>query len=113
VVEIARQQGGMARRQLEGLGMAHLEGRGVVHLVELLGDRRLDLLAAMAGIDAPQTGRAVDDLAALRRPVVHALGLGQHPRVLLELPVRRERHEEGFEVVGGRLGGGRRHGRYL
>ena len=113
VVEVARQQGGMARRQLERLGMAHLEGRRVVHLVELLGDRRLDLLAAVAGIDAPQAGRAVDDLAAFRRPVVHALGLGQHPRVLLELPVRRERHEEGFEIVGGGLGGGGRHGRYL
>ena len=56
VVEVARQQGGMARRQLEGLGMAHLERRRVVHLVELLGDRRLDLLAAVAGIDAPQAG---------------------------------------------------------
>src|SRR5258707_8666816 len=90
--------------------MAHLERRRVVHLVELLGDRCLDLLATMTGIDAPQARGAVDDLAALRRPVVHALGLGQEPRVLLELPVRRERHEEGVEIVGGGFGGGRRHG---
>ena len=109
VVEVARQQGGMARRQLERLGMAHLERRRVVHLVELLGDRRLDLLAAVAGVDAPQARRAVDDLAAFRRPVVHALGLGQHARVLLELPVRRERHEEGVEIVGDGLGVRRGH----
>ncbi len=92
----------MARRQLERLGMAHLEGRRVVHLLELLGDRRLDLLAAVAGIHAPQAGRAVDDLAAFRRPVVDALGLRKHARVGLELPVRGERHEEGVEVVGDR-----------
>ena len=40
----------MARRQLERLGVTHLERRRIVHLVELFGDRRLDLLAAMAGI---------------------------------------------------------------
>ena len=102
VIQIARQKGGVPRRQLEGLGMAHLERRRIVHLVQLLGDRGLDLLAAMAGIDAPQAGGAVDDLATLRRPVVNTLRLGQHARVLLELPVRGERHEERFEIVGGR-----------
>src|SRR5471030_2131318 len=111
VVEVARQQRGMARGQLERLGMAHLERGRVVHLVELLQDRGLDLLAAVARIDAPQARGAVDDLAALRRPVVNALGLGQHARVLLELPVRGERHEEGVEVVGDRLGGRRGHGK--
>jgi len=60
----------------------------------------------VAGVDAPQPRRAVDDLAALRRPVVHALGLGEQTRILLELPVRRERHEEGFEVVRHRCGDG-------
>ncbi len=101
VVEVTRQHRGVTRGQLERLGMAHLKRRRIVHLVELLEDGRLDLLAAVPGIDAPQARRAVDDLAALRRPVVNALGLGQHPRVLLELPVRRERHEEGFEIVRG------------
>ena len=109
VIEVARQHRGMARRQFEGLGMAHLERWRVVHLVELLGDRRLDLLAAVAGVDTPQARRSVDDLAALRRPVVNTLGLGQHPWILLELPVRRERHEEGFEIVGDGLGIGRGH----
>ena len=111
VIEVARQHRGMARRQFEGLGMAHLERWRVVHLVELLGDRRLDLLAAMASVDAPKTRGSVDDLAPLRRPIVDTFRLGQHPRVLLELPVRRERHEEGFEIVGNRLGIGRGHRR--
>src|SRR5215211_5963894 len=82
----------------------------LVHLLELADDRLLDLFAAVAGIDAPQACRAVDHLASFRRPVVHALGAGQQPGVLLELPVRGERHEEGFEVVGGGRGGGRGHG---
>ena len=110
VVQVARQQGGMPCRQLERLGMAHLERGRVVHLVELLGDRRLDLLAPVAGIDAPQAGGAVDDLAAFRRPVMNTLRPGQHARVLLELPVRGERHEERFEIVGGGRGVRRRHG---
>src|SRR5471032_101092 len=111
MIEVARQQRSMTRGQFERLGMAHLERGRVVHLVELLQDRGLDLLAAVAGVDAPQARGAVDDLAAFRRPVVNALGLGQHARVLLELPVRGERHEEGVEIVGNRLAGRRGHGK--
>ena len=43
--------------------MAHLEGRRVVELAHLLGDRLDDLRPAVAGIDAPEAGGAVEDLA--------------------------------------------------
>ncbi len=46
--------------QLERLGVAHLEGRRVVELGRLFLDRLGDQRAAMAGIDAPQAGGAVE-----------------------------------------------------
>ena len=49
------------------------------------------------GVDAPEARDAVEDLAAVGRPVVHALGAREQARVRLELPVGRERHPEGFE----------------
>ncbi len=51
--------------QLEGLGMAELEGRRIVELAGLLADRLGDLRAAVAGIDAPEAGRAVEHLTAV------------------------------------------------
>jgi hypothetical protein len=30
---------------------------------------------------------------------MHAFGSGQQARLLLELPIRRERHPEGFESI--------------
>ena len=81
-------------RQLEGLRVPHVEGRREIHFGGLLCNRLHDARPGVAGVDAPQPGDAVEDLAALGRPVVHARGLGKHPRVLLELPVGRERHPE-------------------
>ena len=99
MIEIAGQHRGQPRGELEGERMAHLEGRGVVELADLRRNRLGDLLAAVAGIDAPQAGGAVQDLAAVVGSVVHVLGGDQQARLLLELAVRRERHPERFEVV--------------
>src|SRR5262245_33857168 len=80
--------------------MAHLETRRKIHPPRLLADRRRDRLAAVPGIDAPQPGRAVEDLATVRRRVVHVLGTGEQTWCPLELPVRRERHPQRLEIVG-------------
>jgi hypothetical protein len=86
--------------EIEGDGMAHLERGREIESHQLALDGRRDLLAAMAGIDAPEPGGAVDHLAAVNAGVIHALGGGDQPRRFLELPVCRERHPEGFEVEG-------------
>ena len=80
--------------------MPHLEGGRVVELGRLLLDRLDDPRPAMAGIDAPQAGSAIQHLTPIGGGVVHVLGRDEHARRLLELPVRGERHPEGFEIVG-------------
>ena len=49
--------------ELEGDRMAHLEGGREVHLADLAPHRLDDLGAAMAGVDAPQPGDGVENLA--------------------------------------------------
>ena len=100
VVEIAGRQRGDAARQLERLRMGELKGRRVVERRRFFLDRRDDRLAVMAGIRAPQPGRAVDELAPVAGDVMHVLGADDDPRPLLEGAVGRERHPIGFEVVG-------------
>ncbi len=87
--------------------MAHLERRRIVHLADLAADGRGDLLAAVAGVYTPEACDPVEHLAAVWRPVVHALGFGEQPGLGLELAVGRERHPEGVELVAveRRLGG--------
>jgi hypothetical protein len=85
-------------RELERDGVAHLERRCVVHHRNLFRDRLGDFLAAVARIDAPETGRGVEHLAAVGRPVVQALGARKEAGTCLELPVRGERHPEGVEI---------------
>ena len=104
VVEPRRHVGDQPRGELEDFRVAHLEGRGVVELLGLARDCLADPRAAVAGVAAPQSGGSVEDLPAVVAAVVHALGGDQHARRLLELPVRGERHPEGFEVVGGGTG---------
>ena len=99
VVEALRRDVDQPVGEFEDDRVAHLEGRRVVELGRLLLDRLGDLRAAVAGIDAPQPGRAVEHLAAVGRRVVHVLGGHEHARRLLELPVRRERHPECAEIV--------------
>ena len=103
MVEIRAQQIGEARGEFEDRGMAHLEGRRVVEAADLIAHRFHDLAPAMAGIDAPEARRAVQHLAALDGGVMHVLGAGEEARLGLELPVRGERHPEGFEIVRGAL----------
>src|SRR5262245_45319985 len=83
--------------------MAHIERGREVEIGQAALDGGGDLAAAMAGIDAPEAGRAVDHLAALGGHVVHALGGSEQPRRLLELPVGRERHPERVSLQGVRL----------
>ena len=93
-------------RELERSRVAHLERRGVVHLGDLAAHGLRDLRAPVTGIDAPQAGHAVEHLATVGRPVVHAGGPGQQPRVRLELAIGGERHPERLErgAVDGGLG---------
>jgi hypothetical protein len=61
--------------------MAHLEGGRVVQLGGLLLDRLDDLGRVWPGVDAPQTRRAVEHAAPVRRRVVHALGGDEQARL--------------------------------
>ena len=97
-VEALRRDLGEALGEIEGERMAHLERRREIQRHQLPLDRSRDLLAAMAGIDAPEAGGAVDHLAAVDGGVMHALGRGEQARRLLELPVGRERHPERVRV---------------
>ena len=92
--------------EVEGLRMAHLEGRREIHLLQRARHGLADLLAAVAGIHAPQAGDAVEDLATIGRPVVHALGVGKDARLGLEMAVGRERHPVRFELLAGQGAGG-------
>jgi hypothetical protein len=93
-VEALRRDLGEPLGEVERQRMAHLERGREVQRHQLPLDRGGDLLAAVAGIDAPETGGTVDHLAAVDGGVVHALGRGEQARRLLELPVGRERHPE-------------------
>jgi len=72
-------------------------------LAGLFADRGDDRLAAMAGIDAPQPGGAIEHLAAIGGGIIHALRRGEQPRVGLEIAIVGERHPERIEVVRWRL----------
>ncbi len=100
VVEVAGRERRDAVRELERLRMGELERRRIVELAGLALDRRDDRVAVVAGIAAPQAGGRVDHLAAVGGDVVHVLGARDQARRLLEGPVRRERHPEGFEIIG-------------
>jgi hypothetical protein len=101
MVEIAGQHGREPGGQLEGEGVAHLEGGREIHPADLVAHGLDDLLAAVAGIDAPQAGGAVEDLAVVVGGVVHAFRAHEQARLALELPVVGEGHPEGFEIVRG------------
>ena len=106
VIEIAGGERSDAGGEFERLGMRELEGRGEVELGGLGLDRGHDRVAVVPGIGAPQAGGAVDQLAPLRRDVMHVLGGGDQPRAPLESTVGGERQPEGFEIVGNRGGRG-------
>ena len=67
VIDVARQHRRQLLRELERQRMAHLEGRRVVHHAGLFANRRGDLLATVAGVHAPESGRSVQTPGG-RRP---------------------------------------------
>ena len=99
-IEAFRRNRGKPLGEIERQRMAHLERGREVELHQLLFDGSRDLAAAVAGVDAPEAGRAVDHLAAVDGGVVHALGGSEHARCGLELPVGRERHPERVGLQG-------------
>jgi hypothetical protein len=110
-IEASRRNRGETLGEVECQRMAHLERRCEIELHQLPLDSGGDLPAAVAGIDAPETGRAVDHLSAIEGRVMHALRGGEQARGGLELPVGRERHPERFKLQGIRFlmkGHGRR-----
>ncbi len=106
VIEAGGREIGDAACEFEGLRNAELERRRIIQRLGLLGDRRRNLGAAVAGIGAPHAGCGVDDLAAVDGEVMHVLGAGEQPRRLLEGPVGGERHPVRGKVVGHVDGGG-------
>ena len=102
-VEPLRRDLGEPLGEIERQRMAHVERGREVEVRQLPFDGGGDLAAAMAGIDAPEAGRAVDHLAAVDGGVVHALGGSEQPRCFLELPVGREWHPERIGLQGVRL----------
>jgi hypothetical protein len=103
VIDAVRQHAHELLRQLEGERMSHLERRRIVHYAGLFADRGGDRLPAVSRVHAPQTGGAVENLAAIGGSVVHVLRGDEHARRLFEGAIRRERHPQLLER--GRCGG--------
>ncbi|MEY2867032.1 MAG: hypothetical protein RIQ43_1058, partial [Pseudomonadota bacterium] len=59
-----------------------------------------DALTAMAGVTAPETASAIENLTAISALVVHAFGAGQKPGLMFELTVGREGHPERVHLLG-------------
>ncbi|CCF20123.1 protein of unknown function [Pseudorhizobium banfieldiae] len=85
--------------KLEGLRMAELEGGSIIQFACLFANRLGDLRPAVAGIDAPEAGRRIENLAPVMRRIVHILCTDEEARLLLELAVCRERHPERAKIV--------------
>ena len=84
--------------------VCELKGRREVEFFGLLGDCRRDLLAAVPGERAPKASKTVEQFAALRVVVEHALPARDDARLGLELAVRGEGKPDRFEGVGVRWG---------
>ena len=85
--------------QFERDRVAHLERRRVFHGAELLRHRLGDFAPAVPGVHAPQARDAIEHLAAVGSPVVHALGARQQPRIAFELPIGGKGHPESVELA--------------
>ena len=90
LVQVAGRHGRDHLGGTEGLVVADAEGGRVVQRVQLGLDGLVDGLAVVARAHAPQAGNAVDDLAAVVRGEVHAVGADEDARVFLESTVGRE-----------------------
>lgn len=99
-VEIAWRQRGQTRGQREGGGVPHLERRRIVEAPDLAGDSLDNRLPAMAGVATPQPRHGVEQFAAVRRVVVHALGPIDEPWPPLEGAIGGEREPIGVKIGG-------------
>ena len=97
MVEITREELSEPRRQLELERVAHLKAWRVIHPRRLIGDGVGNRLAAVTGVHAPESGRAVQDAASVGRGVVHPLRFDEEPRRALERAVCRKRHPQLLE----------------
>jgi hypothetical protein len=98
MIESARGDLHQLVRELERGRMRHLEGGCEVECLELARNCLSDLTTAVSGVHAPQPRNGVEDLPALRRPVVHAARPREQPWCRLELAVGGERKPERLEV---------------
>ena len=80
--------------------MGEVEGGRVVELGGLLGDRRHNRIAVVAGIGAPQAGKPVEHGAAIGREIMHALGAGDEPRRAFEGTIGGEGDPKGSRLLG-------------
>ncbi len=72
--------------------MPHLEWCAEIHGLRLLDDRLRNFWMRVAGIDTPQAGGTIEDLAIVFGGVVHACRRLEQTRPRLELPIGRKRH---------------------
>ena len=87
-------------RRLEGDGVVHLEAGRVVHGLGLLLDRVDDRAAAVACVDRPKPGDAIEHFAAVLGLIMHILGGHQQAGRGLELAIRGEGNPQRVEVQG-------------
>ena len=97
-VHALRRDRGEFFRRLECDRVMHLKAGRVIHGLGLLFDRVHDRAAAVAGIDRPQAGNAVEHLAAVLGLVIHVLGGHQQAGCGFELAVGGEGDPQRIEV---------------
>src|SRR3954468_15382083 len=85
-------------REFESEWMPHLKRGSVIHGRDLLADRFRDLFAAVPRVHAPEACNAVQNLAAIVSPVMHALGTLEQSWIGLELAIGSEGHPQRFEI---------------
>jgi hypothetical protein len=95
-IETARSERSNAARQFEGFRVRKLKRRRVVKLSGLVLDRGDDWLAVVARITTPQSGRRIENSTTLGGDVMHVLRARDQAGRLLEGPVGRKWHPEGF-----------------
>src|SRR5439155_14224895 len=76
-IDVAGQELGERRGELELEWMAHLKAGRVIHACRLRGNRTDDRLAAVAGVHTPQTSRPIEHATPIDGGVVHPLRLDE------------------------------------
>src|SRR4051812_30727190 len=100
-VKALRRNGHQFFGRLECRRVVHLKTGRVIDGFGLLLDRIDDRAATVAGVDGPQAGDAVENLAPIVGLVMHVLGRHQQTRRSLELPVCGEGNPQWIEIQRG------------